>query len=79
LKTKTLEEKDLLLKVITEPFEEGTLVLIYKCDVNWIPYGNPDKVLRKETEEEFHKTLRKTSKLLDEFNPNESTNPEWND
>jgi hypothetical protein len=79
IKTTTLSDDELFLKIITEPLEEGIKAMIYKCDVNWVPYGNPDVIFRGETEEEFHINLRKSSKLLDEFNPNESTNQEWND
>lgn len=71
------------VKVITQPNivkgqPLGIAVDWFQCDEKWIPNGLLGTSLRDETEEGFHKDIRKNALESDTFVAAESTNPELN-
>lgn len=76
--TKRKDDTPLRLQFITTQYDEGTLVQVYECTEEWIPFGQPKYVERSETEETFHKSLRKEATEKGEYDSRYSTNPEWN-
>ena len=67
------------LKFITQPQEKYTELLVYACDENFQPIGQPEHNASELAEEHYHRDLRKASKEKGHFVPEESTNPEWNE
>ena len=66
------------LQFITDSLENFTRVLVYTCNEDWEPQGEPAISADKRDEETFHKNLRKEAKEKDHYIPERSTNPEWN-
>lgn len=72
-----LNEKD-RLQFITDQLEEGLKVMVYTCDENWKPQGEPAISGDKRTEEVFHRELRQAALEKGHYVPEHSTDPDWN-
>ena len=66
------------LKFVSQPQEKFLELLVYKCDQEFKPEGDPEHNASEMTEEVYHRELRKQSQERGHFIPEESTNPEWN-
>ena len=58
--------------------EIGLVVLIYQTTGDFQTEGTPEHCVRTETEEEYHRGLRKEAHAKGHFVKERSTNPEWN-
>jgi hypothetical protein len=66
------------LKFITQQQPGFLELLVYLCDEDFKPVGNPEHSAHELSEEHYHRDLRKASKEKGHYVPEESTNPEWN-
>jgi len=75
-----LKKDDITHKVKFMSQQQPTYLelLIYYCDDEFIPIGNPEHNASDILEEDYHKNLRKAAAEHNHFVPEQSTNPEWN-
>lgn len=63
---------------VTTMDEKGLVVQLHDTTGDFQPIGNPEGFLRSESEEEYHRNLRKDAHAKGHFVKERSTNPEWN-
>jgi len=63
---------------VTTKDEIGLVVQLYNTEGEFSPTGEPESCVRSETEEEYHRNLRKDAKEKGHFVKEYSTNSEWN-
>lgn len=56
--TTTIKTKEGVFAFITQQYETGLYVAIYRCDEKGNTAGTPNQSVAKGTEEKFHKKLR---------------------
>lgn len=80
LKIKTADGLEEKLSIMTSEAENKiVLVNIYRTDDAYNPVGTASvSVARYDSEEAYHKDLRKLAGEKGQFVPDYSTNPEWN-
>lgn len=75
----SLKVQDKQMVFMTVPEEDGLLIDVMEADENFVPIGDPMQCKLPLTEEQYHRSLRKEAKLRDQYVPEQSTNPEWNE
>lgn len=75
--TKNKEGQEQYIQFFTVPQEDKVLVTMFLCYDTWKPFAEFESFERDQTEEEYHRELRKAAMEHLEFVQEYSTNPEW--
>jgi hypothetical protein len=67
------------LQFATDQLEDDILrILLYVCNPDWEPLGDPQISGDRRTEEDFHIQLRLSATEKGHYVPEYSTDPQWN-